>query len=74
MIFEKVKSILVEEFGIDEEAVTSEADLANDLDIDDIDLVDLVMSLEDEFEIELSDETIEHFSTVGDFVKYIEEH
>ena len=69
MVFEKVREILV-----DEDAVTMEASIQNDLGADSLDIVDLVMSLEEEFDCEIPDEEIENIKTVGDIVKYIEDH
>lgn len=74
MVFEKIKQILCEEFEIEENEVTLSASLADDLDIDEIDIYDLVMSVEDEFQKELPDEALEDIVTVGDLVKYIEEN
>jgi acyl carrier protein len=74
MVFEKLKEILIEEFEVEEEWVTPDAVLLKDLDMDSIDLVDLVMSLEDEFSLELSDEALEGIKTVEQLVKYIEEN
>ena len=74
MVFEKLKEILIEEFEVEEEWVTPDAVLLEDLDMDSIDLVDLVMSLEDEFSLELSDEALEGIKTVEQLVKYIEEN
>lgn len=74
MVFEKIKQILCEEFEIDENEVTLSASLADDLDIDEIDIYDLVMSVEDEFQKELPDEALEEIVIVGDLVKYIEEN
>ena len=74
MIFEKVKEIICEQFDIDEENVTPETDIREDLDADSLDLVDLVMSFEDEFKIEVPDDAVESIKTVGDIVKFIEEH
>jgi acyl carrier protein len=74
MVFNKIKQILCEEFEIDEEEVVIDADLCRDLDIDEIDIYDLVMSVEDEFHMELPDEALENISTVGDLVKFIEEN
>lgn len=74
MIFEKVREIICEQFDVDEENVTLDTDLREDLDADSLDLVDLVMSFEDEFKIEVPDEAIESVKTVGDIVKFIEEH
>ena len=74
MVFEKLKAILVEQLDVDEDAVTMEASLADDLNADSLDLVDLVMSVEDEFEVEVPDDAIEGIKTVGDIVNYIESH
>ncbi len=74
MAFEKIKQILCEEFEIDEECVTLNASIYNDLGLDEIDLYDLVMSCEDVFEKEIPDEALEKMVTVGDFVKFIEEN
>jgi acyl carrier protein len=73
MVFEKVRAILVDQLGIDdEEKVTMEASIVDDLGADSLDVVDLVMSLEEEFDIEIPDEDVENMKTVGDIVKHIE--
>ena len=72
MVFEKVKAILSEQFDVEEDSITAETTLADDLGADSLDVVDLLMSIEDEFEIEVPDEEIENIKTVGDIVKYIE--
>lgn len=72
MVFEKVQKILAEQLEIRKDSITLESRLNEDLGIDSLDAVDLVMSLEDEFELEVSDETIETFNTVSDIVEYIE--
>ena len=74
MVFEKVREILVDQLEVDEDAVTMEASIQNDLGADSLDIVDLVMSLEEEFDCEIPDEEIENIKTVGDIVKYIEDH
>ncbi len=74
MIFEKLKKILSEQLEISEDMITLESDIADDLGANSIDLVDLVMSIEDEFGIEIPEELIETVHTVGDVVDYIEEH
>ncbi len=71
-VFARVKDIIVERLGVDEDAVTMEADFREDLDADSLDVVELVMELEDEFDMEISDEDAEKIATVGDAVKYIE--
>lgn len=73
MIFEKVREILVDQLDVEEDAVTLEATLTGDLGADSLDLVDLVMSLEEEFDCEIPDEEIENIKTVGDIVKFIED-
>lgn len=72
MVLEKIKSILSEQFDIEEDNITSASDIINDLGADSIDVVDLITSIEDEFEIEVPDEEVENVKTVGDLVKYIE--
>ena len=74
MVFEKVREILVDQLDVDEDAVTMEASIQNDLGADSLDIVDLVMSLEEEFDCEIPDEEIENNKTGGDIVKYIEDH
>ena len=74
MVFEKVKSILIDQLDVEEEKVTLEASIADDLGADSLDVVDLVMSLEEEFDVEIPDEEVENIKTVGDIVKYIEDH
>ena len=74
MVFEKLKTIIIEEFEIEEELITMNTSLTDELDIDSLDLVDLVMTVEDEFSIELPDEALEGMKTIGDLVKYIEEN
>ena len=74
MIFEKVRKIICDQFDLEEDDVTPETLLEDDLEADSLDLVDLVMSFEDEFQIEVPDEDVENIKTVGDIVKYSEEH
>lgn len=74
MVFEKVKDIIVNQLEVDESKITLNASIIDDLDADSLDLVDMVMSLEEEFDIEISDEHIDIIKTVGDLVKYIEEN
>lgn len=72
MVFEKVRSVLVSQLGVDEDKVTMEASIVDDLGADSLDVVDLIMSLEEEFDIEIPDEDVENMKSVGDIVKYIE--
>jgi len=71
---DKVKSIIVEQLGVDPEEVTLEAAFVNDLGADSLDTVELVMALEEAFKIEISDEDAEKIHSVGDAVKYIQSH
>jgi acyl carrier protein len=73
-IEDKVKSIIVEQLGVDPEEVTLEAAFVNDLGADSLDTVELVMALEEAFKIEISDEDAEKIHSVGDAVKYIQSH
>lgn len=72
MVFEQVKEIIVEELGVDAEEVTLEANLADDLGADSLDAVELIMALEDEFDIKISDDAAQQFQTVQQIVEYIE--
>ena len=72
MVFEKVREILCDQLEIDPEEVTLDTDIISDLGADSLDLVDFVMSLEDEFDKEIPDEDIEKIKTIGDIVSYIE--
>ncbi len=74
MIFEKVRSILCEQLELEEDQVTMESVITEDLGADSLDLVDLLMSLEDEFELEVPDEDVDKVKTVSDLVRYIEDH
>ena len=74
MVFEKVRELLVDQLDVEEDVVTMEANIQSDLGADSRDIVDLVMSLEEEFDCEIPDEEIENIKTVGDIVKYIEDH
>jgi acyl carrier protein len=72
--YERLKKIVVEQLGVDEEDVKPEASFVDDLNADSLDLVELIMSLEEEFGAEISDEDAENIRTVQDAVDYIEEH
>ena len=74
MVLEKLKSILSEQFDVEEDTITAETNLADDLDADSLDVVDLLMSIEDEFEVEIPDTEVENLKTVGAIVDYIEAH
>lgn len=70
-IFEKLKGIIVEQLGVNEELVTEEATFIDDLSADSLDIVELVMTIEEEFDIQIPDEDAEKIVSVGDVVKYI---
>lgn len=72
MVFEKIRAILAEQLDVEEDEITMESNIAEDLGADSLDVVDLIMSIEDEFEIEVPDDQVENIKTVGDVVNYIE--
>lgn len=73
-IFGKVKDIVVEQLGVDEEEISEQASFVDDLGADSLDIVELVMALEEEFDLEIPDEDAEKIVTVGDAVNYIKEN
>lgn len=73
-IFEKVKEITVDQLGVSEDAVTMEASFIDDLEADSLDIVELMMALEEEFDIEIPDEDAEKITAVKDAVEYIKQH
>ena len=73
MVFDKVKAILCEQLDVEEDKVTMEAEIQEDLGADSLDLVDLIMSFEDEFGVEIPDDAAEDIKTVADLVHFIEE-
>jgi acyl carrier protein len=72
MIFEKIKNLLAEQLDADENDMTMDTDIAKDLGADSLDVVELLMAIEDEFDIEVPDEEIENIKTIGDLVEYIQ--
>lgn len=72
MVLEKVKTILSEQFTVEEDAINSETDLINDLKADSLDVIDLLSTIESEFELEIDDDEIDKIKTVGDIVNFIE--
>lgn len=72
--FARVKNIIVDRLGVDDSKVNPEATFKDDLGADSLDVVELIMELEDEFDLEISDEDAEKISTVGDVVTYIQQH
>ncbi|MBP3284082.1 MAG: acyl carrier protein [Clostridia bacterium] len=74
MVFEKVRDIVVEQLGVEEDEVTMESSFIDDLGADSLDIVELIMALEEEFDTEVPDEEAEKITTVGDVVEYIKAH
>ena len=72
MVFEKIKEILAEQLGEKADDMTMDTQIADDLNADSLDVVELLMSIEDEFEVEIPDEEIENLKTIGDVVEYIQ--
>lgn len=72
MVAEKIKAILSEQLDTEADEIALDSDIAEDLGADSLDVVDLIMTLEDEFEVEISDDVIESVKTVGDLVNFIE--
>ena len=73
-VFDKVKEIIVEQLGVTENAVTEEASFIDDLGADSLDIVELIMALEEEFDMEIPDADAEKVVTVGDVVEYIKDN
>ncbi|MFA5479352.1 MAG: acyl carrier protein [Candidatus Muiribacteriota bacterium] len=71
-IFDEVKEVIVEQIGCDENAITAEASFIDDLGADSLDIVEIMMALEEKYDIEIPDEDAEKIKSVGDAVKYIE--
>lgn len=74
MVLEKIKAILSEQFSVEESEITAETLLEDDLGADSLDVVDLLMTIEDDFDVEIPDEEVENIKTVGALVEYIEIH
>ena len=73
-MFEKIQEIIADKLSIDVEEITMESSFIDDLNADSLDIVELIMALEDELEMEIPDEDVENFKTVGDVVEYVKAH
>ena len=74
MVFDKVKELIADQLSVDEDKVVEDANIQDDLGADSLYIVDLIGVIEDEYDIEISDETVQTLKTVGDIVKYIEDN
>ena len=74
MIFEKVREIIVDQLGVEEDEVAIESSFIDDLGADSLDIVELIMALEEEFDLEIPDEEAEKITTVSDVVEYIKKN
>ena len=72
MIFEKVRDIIADQLDVDKESITADTNLMRDLEADSLDAVEIIMAIEDEFDIEIPDEQAEQFQLVSNLVKYVE--
>ena len=73
-VYERLQGIVAEQLGVEPDQVQRDAEFVQDLNADSLDMVELVMSLEEEFGVEISDEEVENIRTVGDAVDYIDEN
>ncbi len=73
-VYERLQGIVAEQLGVEPDQVTREAEFVQDLNADSLDMVELVMSLEEEFGVEISDDEVENIRTVGDAIDYIDEN
>lgn len=73
-MFERIQEIIADKLSVDVESVTMEASFIEDLNADSLDIVELIMALEDELDMEIPDEDVENFKTVGDVVNYVKAH
>ena len=74
MVFDKIKEIIIDELGIDESKVTMDARFKEDLGADSLDAVEIIMQVEEEFGVEITEDVIQNMTVIGDIVKYIEEN
>ncbi|NLY77367.1 MAG: acyl carrier protein [Tissierellia bacterium] len=73
MVLERLKTMISDQFGIDEDDIDMDTSFKDDLNADSLDLVELIMAIEDEFDLQVADEEVENIQTVGDAVNYISE-
>lgn len=73
-MFEKIQEIVAEKLSIDADEITLDSSFVDDLNADSLDIVELIMALEDELDMEIPDEDVEGFKTVGDVVEYVKNH
>ncbi|SHI63989.1 acyl carrier protein [Geosporobacter subterraneus DSM 17957] len=74
MVFEKIKQIIIDQLGLDDDAeITMDTSLMRDLEADSLDAVEIIMGIEDEFDVEIPDEDAEAFKNIGDIVRYVED-
>lgn len=73
-MFEKIRDIIADKLSVNAEDVTLESSFIDDLNADSLDIVELIMALEDELDMEIPDEDVENFKTVGDVVNYVKKH
>ena len=73
-IFEKVKEVIVDQLGVEDESVTAETSFIDDLGADSLDIVELIMALEEEFDLQIPDSEAEKIATVGDVIEYIKKN
>lgn len=74
MVFEKLKDLVADQLGVEADEVTAESNIQDDLGADSLDVVDLITTIEDEFDLSIPDEAVEEIKTVGDIVNYIEKN
>ena len=74
MVFDKIKEIIAEQLGVETDVITADTNLMKDLEADSLDAVEIIMAIEDEYDIEVPDEDAEKFQTVTDIVKYVEDN
>ena len=73
MIFDKIKEIIIEQLGVDESDIQPDTSLTKDLEADSLDAVEIIMAIEEEYDIEIPDEDAEKFANIGDIVEFVKE-